>query len=328
MTTWTPKPGDPCPPERYTQAGPHAFVDEDELARRREAWHAMKNAPPPDPGKSDAPEAATAGASEEEHESTEPSDPEHALLPAAYAHGPAPDQYAIDWAFDQYTGRPGPKLVLVALARHCFKPGDALAWPTAGTIGRLADMGRTAVLDNIKQLQALGLIQDTGARKGRTGRVIVWRLGKSPDSGLLNGSESGPFNHPDSAPLGGKWSGIRQEMVRIPDPEYPPKGGGGGAASAAAGAAAAAPRVDLPPGLDPALFAHWTDGWSEPEVQRLITHARVLAQDGHDLNALCRLAIAKRWRRWPIVETPRGGRAKSARPKRAPQPADDWSMPP
>ncbi|MCF8203654.1 MAG: helix-turn-helix domain-containing protein [Methylotenera sp.] len=323
-TNWTPRPGEPCPPERYTQSGPHAFVDEDELARRRAVWHTQQAAPPPE--KDEAPEAATAGASEGTDESTT-SEADGEAPAHRYPHGPAPDQYAIDWAFDQDAGGPGPKLVLVALARHCFKPGDTLAWPTAETIGRLADMRRTAVLDNLSRLEALGLIQDTGTRKGRTGRVIVWRLGNSPESVRFNGADSGPFNHPDSAPLGGKWSGIRQEMVRNPDPEYPPKGGGGGAASAAAGAAAAAPRVDLPQGLDPALFAHWTDGQSGPAVQRLIAHARVLAQGGHDLNALCRQAIEERWKLWPKA---RGGRTKPARPKSAAQPvgADDWSMPP
>lgn len=322
-TNWTPRPGEPCPPERYTQAGPHAFVDEDELARRRAVWHAQRAAPPPDAEKDEAPEAATAGASGGTDESTT-SEPDAAPRAAGYAHGPAPDQYAIDWAFDQDAGDPGPKLVLVALARHCFKPGDTLCWPSISTICRLASMGRTAVGDNLRRLQALGLIQDTGTRRGATGRVVVWRLGNDPESGSFNGLESGPFNSSESGSLGRQSSGFRTGMGRIPVTEYPPKGGGGGAASAAAGAAAAAPRDDLPTGLDPELFAHWTDGQSERAVQKLIAQGRVLAAGGHDLNAMCRQAIEKRWRLWPKVETLRKPRVA----KRAAAAADDWSMPP
>lgn len=329
ITKWTPKPGDPCPPLRYTQVGPHAFADEDELARRRARWHAMTNAPPPPPEEDEAPEAATAGASEGTDENTT-SEPDAAPPAVGYAHphvcrGPAPDQYAIDWAFDQHTGEPGPKLVLVALARHCFKPGDTLCWPSISTLCRLASMGRTAVGDNLRRLEALGLIQDTGTRRGATGRVVVWRLGNDSESGSLNGAESGPFNSPDSGSLGRQSSGFRAGMGRIPGTEYPPKGGGGGAASAAAGAAAAAPRDDLPHGLDPELFALWVDGQSEHAVQKLIVHARVLAAGGRDLNAMCREAVEKGWKRWPRVETVRKPRvAKPA--KRSAGAARDWTV--
>lgn len=322
---WKPKWGDPRPPDSYTQTGPHAYCDESELARRREAWHAMMSAPPPDPPKGEAPEAATTEASGTEQSRRGQDD---MLIVAPDTHGPAPDQYAIDWAFDQDTDGPGPKLVLVALARHCFKPGDALCWPSIGKISRLACMGRTAVGENLTRLQELGLIQDTGTRRGATGRVIVWRLGNSAESGLLNGSESGPLNGSESGPLGRQSSGFRAGMVRNPDTEYPPKGGGGGAASAVAGATAAAPRNDLPTGLDPELFALWVDGRPEREVQKLIAQARVLDEGGHDLNALCRQAISNRWAHWPRVDAPSKPRvAKVARTKPATHSADDWGMP-
>lgn len=113
-------------------------------------------------------------------------------------------------------------------------------------------------------------------------------------------------------------------MARNPDTEYPPKGGGGGgAASAAADAAAAAPLE----GLDPELFALWTDGQPEHAVQKLIAHGRVLVAGGHDLNALCRQALGNRWKWWPKADVPRKPRVGKT-PKRAAVAADDWSMPP
>lgn len=321
-TLWAPKLGDPQPPLRFTQLGPHAYVDEPELARRREAWHAMNNAPPPDPPKRDAPEAGTRGAAKETQSTT--SEAEDATPPTLYPHGPAADQYAIDWAFEQDAGGPGPKLVLIVLARHCFNPGDTLAWPSAAEICETASMRRTAVLENLKRLEAFGLIHDSGKRKGRTGQVIVWRLGNSPESGPFKGSQSVPFNSPESAPLGGKGSGFRRERVRNPDTEYPLKGGGGGAAGAPADAAAAAPLVDLPAGLDRELFGLWVEGRPERAVRTLIAQARVLAAGGADLDALCRRAISERWKMWPKVATSSKARVAKARPM--PSAADDWTV--
>lgn len=323
-TTWKPKPGDPRPLERYTRVGPHAFIDEAELALRREAWHAMNNAPPPDPEKDDATGAGTAVAPRE----NTTSDPDAVAPIGRYAHGPAADEYAIDWALAQDAGKPGPKLVLLILAWHCFNPGDTLAWPSADEIGEKANMGGTAVFENLQRLEALGLIHDSGQRRGRTGQIVVWRLGNSPESESLKQPDSVPLNSPESGPLGGKGSGFRAERVRNPDTEYPLKGGGGGAAGADGGlapAAAAAPRFDLPGGLDPELFALWVDGRPERAVQKLIAEGRVLAAGGADLNALCRRAISERWKMWPKVSASSKSRVKKARPQAADAPRD-WTV--
>lgn len=323
--TWTPKPGDECPPQGYTQTGPHAFVDPDELTLRREAWHAMNNAPPPDPPNGNASVVAASEASEEEEADQKTLSEADAAAPSTgNAHGPAPDQYAIDWAFEQDTAGPGPKLVLVVLARHCFEPGDTLAWPSATEIGEKASMRRTAVLENLKRLEASGLIHDSGKRRGRTGQVIVWRLGSGTESEPFNNPESVPFKRPESEPLGGKGSGIRRQRVRNPDTEYPLKGGGGGAAGAAAGAAAAAPIIDLPHGLDAELFGLWVDGRPERAVRKLIAEGRVLAAGGADLNDLCRRAIRERWKMWPKVAA--SSKTRVAAAERQTHAADDWAV--
>lgn len=323
-TDWTPKLGDPCPPLRFTQLGPHAYVDEPELARRREAWHAMNNAPPPDPPKRNAPEAATLEALKETHENTESSEEENAMPAASYPHGPATTEYALDWALAQDAEKPGPKLVLLILAWHCFNPGDTLAFPSVGEIAAKASMGRTAVLANLQRLQELGLIHDTGERKGRTRQVVVWRLGNSPESDPLNSSES--------EPLGVKGSGFSGQRVRIPSakgsdsghgipPEpYGSRVQGGGAADADGGlapAAAAASIGELPGGLDRELFALWVADRPAHEVDRLIAHGQVLAAGGHDLNALCRRSITEGWKRWPRVATTDRPRVSKAARKRA-----------
>lgn len=319
---WKPKRGDPRPPDSYTQTGPHAYCDESELARRREAWQAMMSAPPPDPPKGEAPEAATTEASGTE-QSRRGQDDMLIVAPDTHAPalpGPAATQKAMDWALQQDTGKPGPKLVLAILAYHCWALGSARCWPSVRAISTMACMGETAVLANLHRLQELGFIRDTGDRRGRTRQVIVWQLGNGPESDALNG--------PDSGPLEGKGAGFRGQTVRIPSRNGPDSGHGtpkesekdslegAGAACADGGlapAAAAALPVGLPAGLDRDLFSLWVKKRGVQEIADLIAHARVLAADGHDLNALCRQAIAQRWRDWPRPGTTQAPRVKKTR---------------
>lgn len=326
MTNWTPKLGEPCPPERYTQAGPHAFVDEDELARRREAWHAMNNAPPPDPEKSDAPKAATLRASEEQNESTEPSDTEDASLPATYAHGPTQaGQSPLDWAFEQDAGGPGPKLVLVVLAKHCGKDRDR-CWPAASTIGALANMGLTAVRDNLDRLKARGLIHDTGARRGTTGQVVVWQLGNVPESECLKVPESGQVEGGKVSDSARKGIGFRASPNRIPVTEPSRNLQGrfreGRAADADGGLApAAAAALDYPAIGSAALWVklHTSrkrtaaqadfDAWGE--------QAQAAQADGCDVDAGIQQLIEKRhFRDFPRIGGPQTAAPRVSRPRR------------
>lgn len=330
ITKWTPKPGDPCPPLRYTQVGPHAFADEDELARRRARWHAMTNAPPP-PEEDEAPEAATAGASEGTDENTT-SEPDAAPPAVGYAHRPTqPGLSPLDWAFEQDAGGPGPKLVLVVLAKHCGKDRDR-CWPAVSTIGALASMGRTAVGDNLRRLEALGLIHDTGERRGATRQVVVWQLGNVPESEHLKGPESEQVEGVKGPDSGGKGAGFRLSPVRIPDTEPSRNLQGrfreGSAADADGGlapAAAAAPVV-YPSIGSAALWVklHTSrkrtaaqgdfDAWGE--------QAQAAQADGCDVNAGIQLLIEKRhFRDFPRVGGPQSFTSRVSRPRRKTAPA-------
>lgn len=112
---------------------------------------------------------------------------------------------AISWAFGQKVGRSSAKSVLVAMA-NCADP-DMVCWPSMKYLEDATDQDRKTVIENIRRLKELGLIEATGARKGRTGQVVVYVL-KQPENGTVqqarnrNGSENGtvPF-FPSKGPV-------------------------------------------------------------------------------------------------------------------------------
>lgn len=294
------------------------------LGRHRALAHAHQAAPPPE--KDEAPEAATAGASESTDQGTA-SEPDAALPAAGYAHGPAQaGQSPLDWAFEQDAGGPGPKLVLVVLAKHCGKDRDR-CWPAVSTICALASMGRTAVGDNLRRLEAQGLIHDTGERRGATRQVVVWQLGNMPESAQLKGPDSEQVAGVKGPDSGGKGSGFRASPVRIPDTEPSRNLQGrfreGDAAHADGGlapAAAAAPVV-YPSIGSAALWVklHTSrkrtaaqadfDAWGE--------QAQAAQADGCDVDAGIQLLIEKRhFRDFPRVGGPQTFAPRVSRPRR------------
>lgn len=105
---------------------------------------------------------------------------------------------AITWAFSQRVGRSSAKQLLVAMA-NCAGP-DMICWPSTKYLEEATDQDRKTVIENIRRLKELGFIKPTGARKGRTGQVVVYEL-KTPENGTVeqaqnrNSSENGtvPF---------------------------------------------------------------------------------------------------------------------------------------
>lgn len=86
---------------------------------------------------------------------------------------------AINWAFAQPIKHSTAKFVLVAMANHA-SDGDWLAWPSVVSLTEATGQDRKTVLENLKRLTAMGHISDTGARKGSTKQVPVYRLNRDP----------------------------------------------------------------------------------------------------------------------------------------------------
>lgn len=90
---------------------------------------------------------------------------------------------AINWAFAQPIKHSTAKFVLVVMANHA-PDGDWVAFPSIASLAEATGQDRKTVLENIKRLAALGYISDTGARKGATKQVPVYRL-NTPENGTV-----------------------------------------------------------------------------------------------------------------------------------------------
>ncbi|HET6631543.1 MAG TPA: helix-turn-helix domain-containing protein [Rhodanobacteraceae bacterium] len=82
---------------------------------------------------------------------------------------------AITWALRVPVPASSAKFVLVVLANQA-NDETGHAFPSVGYLASATGQDRKTVLANLAKLIEWGLIEDTGKRVGRTGRVIVYRL--------------------------------------------------------------------------------------------------------------------------------------------------------
>jgi uncharacterized protein YeaO (DUF488 family) len=116
---------------------------------------------------------------------------------------------AVAWAGKQTLPRPANKLVLWALADAADRH-TALCYPSIPAICAFSGLNRKTVMASLVALAGMGLIEDTGARRGDTRQIRVWRLpiGRGPDSDLLSTGESSP----KAAPFPGRERVPKQEQ--------------------------------------------------------------------------------------------------------------------
>jgi hypothetical protein len=81
---------------------------------------------------------------------------------------------ALAWAAKQRPGNLAAKMVLLALANYANEDGDA--YPSTAAIAEFGDMNHKTATAAIDRLQELGLILDTGERRGRSKQIKVYRL--------------------------------------------------------------------------------------------------------------------------------------------------------
>jgi Helix-turn-helix domain len=86
---------------------------------------------------------------------------------------PVNDYRIIRWAMRQTAKQPA-RHVLLVLAAHANEKGQA--WPSLTQIAECTGISRSGVIRRLKGLAFAKLIEDTGERRGETGRVIIWQL--------------------------------------------------------------------------------------------------------------------------------------------------------
>ncbi len=120
------------------------------------------------------------------------------------------------WACQQRCGKGVVKLVLMSMAdradeAHC-------CYPSIVRLVRDTELNRKTVQSAIAQLVKLGLIRDTGKRRGHTGKVKIYQLIGVPDRhaqpvAVLDKKQREPYsddNEPDYGP-------VRKEQSVQPD---------------------------------------------------------------------------------------------------------------
>ncbi|MDK1289804.1 helix-turn-helix domain-containing protein [Pseudoalteromonas umbrosa] len=81
---------------------------------------------------------------------------------------------ATDWAWRQELSTSTQKLLLLSFADRADE--DHCCWPSIARLVKDTGLNEKTIGSNIKKLESLGLIEDTGKRKGVTGKVKVYRI--------------------------------------------------------------------------------------------------------------------------------------------------------
>jgi len=132
---------------------------------------------------------------------------------------------AIAWAMKQPVGRSSTKFLLVAMA-ECVndKSEEMLCFPSIAHLAKATEMDPKSVKANLLKLRELGFIEDTGDRKGLTGRVVIYRL-KEPKSGpiaeVVNGDQSAQISQVMSPNLGALREGEMSPNFPVNEPKFP-----------------------------------------------------------------------------------------------------------
>ncbi|MEJ8296142.1 helix-turn-helix domain-containing protein [Delftia tsuruhatensis] len=105
---------------------------------------------------------------------------------------------AIRWAMAQHIPSSSAKFVLVAMA-NCVndkddddKPvTDWLCFPSVALLAGVTSMDRKTVITAMGKLRDLGVIADSGGRRGNTGQIVVFRLNPPKNGTVQQGQTEG-----------------------------------------------------------------------------------------------------------------------------------------
>ena len=86
-----------------------------------------------------------------------------------------PSLEALTWAGQQRTYRPADRLVLLEYAFHANHK-TFMAFPSVATIADRSGLDRKTIMASVARLAYAGLLEDTGRKAGKSGRVTIYRL--------------------------------------------------------------------------------------------------------------------------------------------------------
>jgi len=119
-----------------------------------------------------------------------------------------------DWAWDQPIKPASMKLTLLAMADRTNE--DHQCWPSYERLEKDTGLNRKTVSKNIMQLVEQGYLEDTGNRKGKTGRTIVYQF-TFKSSQKRNHSENGTVSN---SPKSGTNNNTKNGMIKSSQKRY------------------------------------------------------------------------------------------------------------
>lgn len=178
---------------------------------------------------------------------------------------------ATDWAWSVSPGSAPLKLILLAMADRADE--EHCCYPSIKRLEADTCLNRKTIQSGIKQLEKLGLVVDTGEKKGPTQRVRVFRLaltepsqkrndpkngnipksgnnpknGNVPENGTLNDPKNGMLNDPEFGTLNDPKNGTQnQSFEPVTEPVTEPDCSQASAEPRPAPQLVTTPRVEIP----------------------------------------------------------------------------------
>lgn len=222
---------------------------------------------------------------------------------------------AISWALKQPIQQSSAKFVLVVIA-NCADGKDFVAWPSTAYLAEATGQDRKTVMKNVALLRDLGVITDTGERKGETKQIPVYRLndtefgtvkqtksstknGTAKQSQKRNSTENGtvPIFPSNGTNFPGKQSQFSLETVpktghgTVKEPSEEPSGNR---------QYAQAP-LELPAWMPPETWSMWDSyrrrksgkGWTDEARKLSLKTLGKLRADGNDPTAVVEQSIER-----------------------------------
>lgn len=215
---------------------------------------------------------------------------------------------AITWALAQQIKPSSMKFVLVALA-NCASSDSWKAYPSVQYLADATGQDRKTVLANISKLKDLGVLEDTGERKGGTNQVIVYRLncteiGTVKQSQKRNSTENGtvPFFRGKSTVFPYKQS--QNSLETVPKTVHGTVINHQGTVIEPSNRRAKKKTVDveIPEWLDKQLWQSWIDHrkqmrkpMTEKAVEISVKRLNEFRARGHTPKQVIELAIERGW---------------------------------
>ena len=181
---------------------------------------------------------------------------------------------AVSWALSSRVDRSSTKFVLVALCNYANEFGEC--YPSAKQLSDDTAQDIKTIEANLKRLRDMGLLIDTGARRGSTKQVIVYRI--NPEGAPVEKAAPDVETPPKTVELNTPVFPDNTPVFPVKDPRFsletPPKTGDGTVKEPSRNRqgikTAQAPAFSLPDWINE---KHW-DAWHSCDKRKKATNAQ------------------------------------------------------